>query len=161
MLNQVPGVGIEPTSPCGRGILSLVQLQDKATSYDIATPGACRNVSPVVAVGRLVLAPDSATAREIARKFAHEWAGPFRRDLAQRVETLEEWAAREAVPAEEALLPCPFCGGPAELTRQNQNGTYWYDCSVEDCAATLGGVSASPEEARARWNRRAVPAVQP
>jgi len=153
MLNQVPGVGIEPTNPCGRGILSRVQPEDSAITYAIATPGGCRKVSPFVAIGRVILAPDSATAERIAAEWA--WRELGRSPVCERL-TLDEWAARDAVPAEEALLPCPFCGGAAVL--DNLNGLPRVRCGSRECTAEVFG--DRPETARALWNRRA-PAVQP
>jgi Lar family restriction alleviation protein len=59
---------------------------------------------------------------------------------------------------DEALLPCPFCGGSAKhYHRPDTTGwsnTDWVSCSDDDC-----GVSTALEETKAgaiaAWNRRA------
>jgi hypothetical protein len=60
--------------------------------------------------------------------------------------------------AETTLLPCPFCGGEAELS--NVCGMYFVACrgcrannSLKCCACTYG--DKTPDEAIAAWNRRA------
>jgi Lar family restriction alleviation protein len=59
---------------------------------------------------------------------------------------------------DEAMLPCPFCGGEAKhYHRPDTTGwsnTDWVSCSDDDC-----GVSTAMEETKAEaiaaWNRRA------
>jgi len=59
------------------------------------------------------------------------------------------------------LKPCPFCGGEAEILRQNIGSDfyeyrYWACCSDQYCPAGEGTIlKESPEEAAEIWNRRA------
>lgn len=70
------------------------------------------------------------------------------------------------------LLPCPFCGNPAELhhaTQEVTDGTtehaYWIVCNSDDCGCELGywlrwecvdwGTFDSKESAMDAWNYRA------
>ena len=71
------------------------------------------------------------------------------------------------------LLPCPFCGGEAELDRSTERFEYgtggpnsvmeWgYYVYCTQCSAGTSAVSVpppSPEEAASEWNRRAVPGI--
>ena len=72
------------------------------------------------------------------------------------------------------LLPCPFCGGDADLDFWwNENGdggrgkVICIDCGTEMAGSdhsrpiTAAEKAASKSEAVAFWNRRALPAVQP
>ena len=60
------------------------------------------------------------------------------------------------------LLPCPFCGGGAEL-REWSSGTHYYRVECVDLEyCDCHGVSYSTaEEAIAAWNRRAQPENEP
>ena len=62
----------------------------------------------------------------------------------------------ESVP----LLPCPFCGGEAELaTRKGRGGMMQYRYRCSECHAAIGewhgGVSGRPWTAAEVWNTRA------
>lgn len=53
------------------------------------------------------------------------------------------------------LLPCPFCGGKADLMIFNADfGTVTVYCTNEDCDITMGKAFFTDEEAVAHWNRR-------
>lgn len=52
------------------------------------------------------------------------------------------------------LLPCPFCGGEAELIYYRANGKTTVSCSVGGCMANIS-FCPSTEEAIKKWNRRA------
>jgi Lar family restriction alleviation protein len=53
------------------------------------------------------------------------------------------------------LLPCPFCGGEAEmLTAQSMNGGYLFGIMCNDCRSR-GDVYDTEAEAIAAWNSRA------
>jgi len=64
------------------------------------------------------------------------------------------------VSDEGNLLPCPFCGGEAQVhvyeytCAEHNYGDAWVACKIE-CAA--GQLFAAPAQAIAAWNRR-VPA---
>ena len=71
----------------------------------------------------------------------------------------------------ETMLPCPFCGGEAELTtRKFRNGSDGYRYRCSKCHATIGewsgGISGHPWTAVEKWNTRfyteygAVPATE-
>lgn len=53
--------------------------------------------------------------------------------------------------SEEKLMPCPFCGGTAELTRQSRIGDWHAFC--ETCSAATSE-EATLQEAAAAWNTR-------
>lgn len=55
---------------------------------------------------------------------------------------------------DETLLPCPFCGGEAELVR-NSSGSYFVRCADRQCAAKTRLFHENESGARASWNRRA------
>ena len=57
------------------------------------------------------------------------------------------------------LLPCPFCGGEAELSsRKAANGRKLYRYRCSECHAAIGrwngGISGHPWTAREAWNTR-------
>lgn len=53
------------------------------------------------------------------------------------------------------LLPCPFCGGEAEmLTAESMNGGYLFGIMCNDCRSR-GDVYDTEAEAIAAWNTRA------
>lgn len=77
-------------------------------------------------------------------------------------------------PTMPELAPCPFCGEPAELTRDSDHHGEWFNlgCSQhwhrvdpdKACPAGLLWYTAEPEgeaKAIAAWNRRALPADPP
>lgn len=56
------------------------------------------------------------------------------------------------------LIPCPFCGSPAELRVTHRVPTgynYTPRCTVTSCAGRLAKLWMNKEEAIAAWNRRA------
>ena len=57
----------------------------------------------------------------------------------------------------DALLPCPFCGGPARLihdTESDYRAFHSYQVECDQCDADSAG-SADRDKAIAAWNRRA------
>lgn len=57
------------------------------------------------------------------------------------------------IPSEVALLPCPFCGGEAELySTVPTHGGFWW-CVCRDCGASTS--FGSEAEAIVAWNARA------
>lgn len=53
------------------------------------------------------------------------------------------------------LLPCPFCGGEAEmLTAESMNGGYLFGIMCNDCRSR-GDVYDTEAEAISAWNSRA------
>ena len=55
---------------------------------------------------------------------------------------------------ETTLLPCPFCGGEAEmLTAESMNGGYLFGIMCNDCRSR-GDVYDTEAEAIAAWNAR-------
>lgn len=57
--------------------------------------------------------------------------------------------------SELKLLPCPFCGGEAELMIFNSEyETVTVGCTNEDCDITMGKAFFTDEEAIEHWNRR-------
>ena len=59
--------------------------------------------------------------------------------------------------SEIKLLPCPFCGGEAELVRQHSGVSdkiYIVSCKNEECEASLGHFCESKEMAIESWNTR-------
>lgn len=60
---------------------------------------------------------------------------------------------------DDKLLPCPFCGGEAELIRKRaRNGETLYRYRCSKCHAAIGqwhgGISGCPWTARETWNTR-------
>lgn len=53
------------------------------------------------------------------------------------------------------LLPCPFCGGPAELWRANETHKLkaWIAC-MGRCAVLITSQHTTDDEARKVWNTR-------
>ena len=52
------------------------------------------------------------------------------------------------------LLPCPFCGGKPEVSRNKPLRREWLFNCRRDCAVTAF-TAYTTEEAIAKWNRRA------
>ena len=72
------------------------------------------------------------------------------------------------IKRDDALLPCPFCGGDENIicrTDYDDRDAYAVSCRYHNCHGaifTLGyGYFATKEEAIAAWNTRALPAVDP
>ena len=64
------------------------------------------------------------------------------------------------------LLPCPFCGGKADIDYDGSvyDGTHVYctECDIRtESYKTKTGSTWDVDAAIAAWNRRALPAVQP
>lgn len=59
-------------------------------------------------------------------------------------------------PADQVLLPCPFCGGPAEIwnAHQNPKRTAWIAC-MGRCCVLVSKEHETTEEAIQAWNTRA------
>lgn len=55
-----------------------------------------------------------------------------------------------------SLLPCPFCGGTAELRDAADGRQNWVECLTPLCHG-MGANLATPREAAVAWNRRAAP----
>lgn len=62
----------------------------------------------------------------------------------------------------EKLLPCPFCGGEAEIWRASADPKRpaWVGC-MGRCAVLVSREYETTEEAIAAWNRRTPPAAGP
>ena len=59
------------------------------------------------------------------------------------------------IPPNGTVLPCPFCGGEAEmLTAESMNGGYLFGIMCNDCRSR-GDVYDTEAEAIAAWNSRA------
>ena len=59
---------------------------------------------------------------------------------------------------EKVLIPCPFCGRPAELRETHRVPTgynYTPRCTVTSCAGRLTKLWMNKEDAIKAWNRRA------
>ena len=57
--------------------------------------------------------------------------------------------------SDEKLLPCPFCGGEAELMRFPKcDRKYVVICENKQCMASVGNYSYTKEEAIKAWNTR-------
>lgn len=56
---------------------------------------------------------------------------------------------------EEKLLPCPFCGSDATLSRDLDD--WQAECCDEECGAVTA-YRVGPDAATAHWNRRVLPA---
>jgi hypothetical protein len=76
--------------------------------------------------------------------------------VAGKVHASRRWRSSmtqsNAHPREAALLPCPFCGGEADL-RGHKAPEFWVGCSAIGCKATTEGFG---DKARsiAAWNTR-------
>lgn len=76
-------------------------------------------------------------------------------EAAQRLEEL-------TCPPDDELLPCPFCGGAAELNEHEEvtfTGSYTANCSCDDCdIITNAGFGNTKNEAAQKaikiWNTR-------
>jgi len=55
--------------------------------------------------------------------------------------------------AEENPLPCPFCGGEAEIDSAIHHGSYYYFVKCKNCHMSSMGCLMK-DEAIAAWNRR-------
>ncbi|OOY15107.1 Lar family restriction alleviation protein [Thioclava sp. DLFJ4-1] len=53
------------------------------------------------------------------------------------------------------LLPCPFCGGPAELWQAQDNRPAWIAC-MGRCVVLISKEHATNEDAIKTWNTRAI-----
>lgn len=55
----------------------------------------------------------------------------------------------------KSLMPCPFCGGRANLSPMPGTNKNWWraQCANHKCGATLWPLS-DPREAVSLWNRR-------
>lgn len=83
-------------------------------------------------------------------------------EYAKNIQTIEDmWKKRielrmgrtDGIMTE--LLPCPFCGGEAEmLTAESMNGGYLFGIMCNDCRSR-GDVYDTEAEAIAAWNTRA------
>lgn len=62
-------------------------------------------------------------------------------------------------PANDAPLPCPFCGSEAHWGYDGDLdaplGPCWVGCIDESCPAYPGATCPTHEEAMKLWNRRA------
>ena len=58
--------------------------------------------------------------------------------------------------SERKILPCPFCGGEAEVIKAHSSFPLPYTviCKTEECGASVGNYSKTREEAIAAWNTR-------
>lgn len=52
------------------------------------------------------------------------------------------------------LLPCPFCGGPAEIWRAHEDRPAWIAC-MGKCSVLVSNAYKTTEEAITAWNTRA------
>lgn len=81
-------------------------------------------------------------------------------DKEYRAEQIAKEAAKRldevrAGSSKSELLPCPFCGGEAEiLTAESMNGGYLFGIMCNDCRSR-GDVYDTEAEAVAAWNTRA------
>ena len=67
-----------------------------------------------------------------------------------------EWGVLPRMPEQDTdeLLPCPFCGGEAEINHINHCYEWFWEARCPDCGC---GTDGCDEEWRAKemWNRRA------
>ena len=82
--------------------------------------------------------------------------------------TNQSRSAADLIKRDDALLPCPFCGGDENIicrTDYDDRDAYAVSCRYHNCHGaifTLGyGYFATKEEAIAAWNTRALPATDP
>ena len=78
------------------------------------------------------------------------------------------WEMTDLSKRDDALLPCPFCGGDKNIicrTDYDGRDAYAVSCRYHECHGsifTLGyGYFADKAEAIAAWNTRALPTVDP
>ena len=102
--------------------------------------------------------PSSDLVRQIAREEAAD-AWTKAADLA-RARGLDHFAAcckdvaDELDPPEPNLLPCPWCGGPAEIEEDDQ-GLFHVGCTTRQCKAEPKiGAYDIRDNAIAAWNTR-------
>jgi len=56
-------------------------------------------------------------------------------------------------PVDGALLPCPFCGGPAEIWRAREDRPSWIAC-MGQCVVLVTRCHSTDAAAIASWNTR-------